>query len=271
MSIMKLWITYAWKDNQDGDFDYLVQELAKIGVEAKFDKVSIIPGQRLWQQIGDHILKGEYDGWASLVTVNSLNSEPCKEELEYAVTRAIQSRSTFPIMGLIHGVQFENLPASLKTRLCVSLSNSDWKEQIKAGLEGRAPDRIVETLSQFVMKISSKNSANGTQTTIEIKPRFGEITNWRIAVPEGVAIKSWGWGAANGTDAMSGIQSMVLQNVTGISLNDIPVVINGCGDRLTQSIAAKIIFENSLPSFIAFGVSDDPFGMPTKYEPFQIS
>jgi len=27
----ELWITYSWADNEEGDFDYLVQELASGG------------------------------------------------------------------------------------------------------------------------------------------------------------------------------------------------------------------------------------------------
>ena len=32
-----LWITYAWVDNVDGDFDFLVQELGAANVEGRVD------------------------------------------------------------------------------------------------------------------------------------------------------------------------------------------------------------------------------------------
>ena len=38
-----LWITYAWKDNSDGDFDYLVEKLRSGGIEASYDKIALIP------------------------------------------------------------------------------------------------------------------------------------------------------------------------------------------------------------------------------------
>jgi hypothetical protein len=58
-----LWITYAWADNDEGDFDYLVARLAATDVTAKYDKIELIPGQRLWEQIADQIMDDQLDGW----------------------------------------------------------------------------------------------------------------------------------------------------------------------------------------------------------------
>ena len=33
----RLWITYVWADNEEGDFDYLVQELGKVGVAVRYE------------------------------------------------------------------------------------------------------------------------------------------------------------------------------------------------------------------------------------------
>lgn len=120
---MKLWITYAWKDNEGGNFDYLVQELKKVGVEAVFDRITLIPGQRIWEQISNKIMTGDFDGWAYLITPDSLASNPCKEELEFAVNRAISLNANFPLIGLVHDVPFANVPPPLRIRLCVNLSN----------------------------------------------------------------------------------------------------------------------------------------------------
>ena len=84
----QLWITYAWEDDTQGDLRYLVQELANVGVTAVYDKVALVPGQRLWDQIGEKISSGPFHGWAYLVTPKSLASQACKEELAYALDRA---------------------------------------------------------------------------------------------------------------------------------------------------------------------------------------
>ena len=49
----RVWITYAWVDNEEGDFTYLVQELNTYGVDAKYDKIAIIPGRDLQGNPGD--------------------------------------------------------------------------------------------------------------------------------------------------------------------------------------------------------------------------
>jgi hypothetical protein len=58
----RIWITYAWVDNEEGDFRYLVQELKAVGVEAKYDRIEIIPGRDLWDQIGNQITESPIDG-----------------------------------------------------------------------------------------------------------------------------------------------------------------------------------------------------------------
>ena len=74
----KLWLTYAWKDNEDQNLDYIVQELDKLDLEVKFDRRNLIPGQRLWDQIGTQITDPEQcEAWGILLTSNSLKSGPC--------------------------------------------------------------------------------------------------------------------------------------------------------------------------------------------------
>ena len=138
----QLWITYAWEDDTQGDFRYLVQELANVGVTAVYDKVALVPGQRLWDQIGEKISSGPFHGWAYLVTPKSLASQACKEELAYALDRALAAKGeSFPLIGLLHGVQIQDLPPALRVRLGVSLSDPKWKEAVRAALERRPPQQ----------------------------------------------------------------------------------------------------------------------------------
>ena len=64
----RLWITYAWADNRGGDFSFIVQELAAAGVQATYDRVELVPGRRLWEQLGQKITAAPLAGWAYLVT-----------------------------------------------------------------------------------------------------------------------------------------------------------------------------------------------------------
>jgi len=101
----KVWLSYAWKDNEDQQVDWIVQELEKQNIEIHLDNRDLIPGRKLWDQIADAISAPDIcDAWIFLVTPNSLSSQPCLEELSYALERALSKRGQdFPLIGLIDG------------------------------------------------------------------------------------------------------------------------------------------------------------------------
>jgi hypothetical protein len=135
---LRMWITYAWADNTQGDFEYLVEELSSVGIAATYDKIAIVPGQRLWEQIAARITKDPIEGWGYLLTANSLASEACREELAYALDRTLSSKgNTFPLIGLLHGVRIEDVPPAFRARktttsvlspttFTICLASSQW-------------------------------------------------------------------------------------------------------------------------------------------------
>jgi hypothetical protein len=72
----------------------------------------LIPGQGLWDQIADRITKDPLADWAYLITPTSLSSEACREELRYALYRALAAKGeTFPLIGLVDpGVSIADEP-----------------------------------------------------------------------------------------------------------------------------------------------------------------
>jgi hypothetical protein len=258
----RVWITYAWKDNEEGDFSYLVQELSAVGVEAKYDRIAIIPGRDLWDQIANEIANGDIDGWAYLITPNSLASEPCREELAYALSRALNTRGrNFPLMGLLHGVRIQDVPPALKVRLCVSLANPNWKEEIKAGIEGRPPQVPSAPQTQYVWRIHQGFGGVAASTAIEVRPRFGEIMYWRFAVPTSASVTSWGHGPSGG-GSISGSKSLVVKGGAGALMNGTPINWFGAGDRLSPGISAYVVCNEAVPEFIAFGLASEAHGPP---------
>jgi len=263
---MSIWITYSWKDNDEGNFDYLVQELRNFGIDTKYDKVALIPGQRLWTQIADKIKDINTKGWAYLITPESLKSESCLEELYYALDRALESKDNkFPLIGLVvNGVSFNDVPTALKIRLCISLSSPNWKEQIKAGIELQ-PIKIIDILqTRFIYKLTQSFNGTGIITTIEIRPRFEEIHFWRIAVPLTSNIASFGVGPSN-SGQISGLLEMSIEGSQG-ELNGQKCKIVGAGSKLTPGTSAYIFIDNETPKFVAFGLANEPLGMPTQME-----
>ncbi|HYH95463.1 toll/interleukin-1 receptor domain-containing protein, partial [Hyalangium sp.] len=178
----QLFLTYAWVDNADGDFDFVVQQLEQAGVGVVYDRVALTPGKRLWEQIGEQITKGSIDGWAFLVTPNSLKSKACLEEYFLALGRALDARGEeFPLLALVHGAAFKDLPPSLRIRLGASVADPAWIEKVIAALENRAPRDPTRDLAPYSLRWHA--SSGGNTAYLEVRPRLGPVASWRVGVP----------------------------------------------------------------------------------------
>lgn len=255
-----LWITYAWADNNEGDFDFLVQQLARESIDAKYDKIALVPGRRLWAQIADRISSDALSGWAYLITPTSLASAACQEELAYALQRALETKGDdFPLIGLLHGVSIRDVPLALRIRLCVNLSNPDWLEEIRAAISGAAPQRSSLAQDPFIVKIHHGYLGNGEHIAIEIRPRFGELRYWRLAFPSaGPQPIAWGTGPANG----GGIGVTKREAIEGefTDIGGSPMKFVGAGDAISAATSAYAVFSKVSPERCFFGVAREPFG-----------
>ena len=181
----RLWITYAWADNSSNDVDFLAQELIDAGLDVKLDRWTLGAGKRLWDQIDEFISSPDQsDAWLLFATQNSLGSEPCREEYAYALDRALRTRSeAFPVLAAFPGtVDAELLPAGVRTRLYVSLKDSDWKERVVAAVEGRAPQIAPKAISPFEHKVH-KVTGQQFKFLVELRPRAGVWAPCFVAVP----------------------------------------------------------------------------------------
>jgi hypothetical protein len=184
-----IWLTYAWADDRDGDVEFAAQELVAAGLNVKLDRWNIQAGRRLWQQIEQFIQdEAECDAWLMYVTESSLGSEPCREEYAYALDRALQSRGDlFPVIGLFPGpVDGGLIPAGIRTRLYVSLTDPDWKERILAAAEGRAPQVKHRPVAPFFLRVHEFVNDDPAQNyAIEVRPRGGAWSPFMFMVPIG--------------------------------------------------------------------------------------
>lgn len=177
----KLWLTYAWKDNEDENFDFIVSELRNQGLIVNFDRVQLLTGKRLWEQIDSGILDSDTSAWAIYLTENSLRSEPCQEELAYALDRTLRSRgSNFPLIGLFPGpLDRAIIPSAIATRLYVDLRTNDWAQQIANGVYGVNRNTIphLEPFGQNLQRTSSGY-------LLDVWPRAGHWAETYAIVPE---------------------------------------------------------------------------------------
>lgn len=180
-----IWITYAWDDNTSGDVDFIAQELESCGIHVRLDKWTIGAGKRLWEQIDSFIRDPSHcDAWVLYATQASLGSEACKEEVAYALERALKARTAiFPIVGLFpESVDGGLIPGAISTRLHVSTKDPDWRERIKAAAEGRSVQIPKANLEPYELKVHRINHPHYAYS-IEVRPRAGTWGPFFFAIP----------------------------------------------------------------------------------------
>lgn len=182
-----IWLTYAWNDNMDGDVDFIAQELTRAGLEVKLDRWNLTVGKRLWEQIETFIQDpSKSDAWLLCATQASLGSEACKEEFAYALDRALNTRGgDFPVIALFPAPVDTNLiPAGIKTRLFVSLTDPDWKERIIAAVEKRQSSITQPQVEPYALTIHELGEQHGDKRyAIEVRPRGGTWAPFLAGIP----------------------------------------------------------------------------------------
>lgn len=182
-----IWLTYSWNDNVDRDVDFTAQELIRAGLEIKLDRWNLTAGKRLWEQIESFIQDpSKSDAWLLYATQNSLGSEACKEEFAYALDRALKTRGgDFPVIALFSGpVDTELIPAGIRTRLFVSLTDPDWKERIIAAVEKKEPSITKHQVEPYDLTIHKLDKPiNEKSLAIELRPRAGTWAPFIVGIP----------------------------------------------------------------------------------------
>lgn len=183
----RLWLTYAWKDNDDQDVDHVVGELKKVGLDVGFDRAHLIPGQRLWPQIDKAISDPKTDGWAILATANSFSSKPCLEELAYALDRALRTRGgDFPLIGIFPApLDRAIVPSAIAMRLHVTLQQPNWARLVAAGVERKQPTAAAASVAPFVARFHQLDG----KPVLELRPRSGRWYPALVAVPKNGSLK----------------------------------------------------------------------------------
>lgn len=201
-------------------------------------------------------------GWAYLLTQNSIASEACREELAYALYRALQRGNSFPMIGLVHRVPIDTVPVALKVRLCVDLRSCNWVEQVKAGLENRSPASTAAPTSPYVFRVHRNYMGVQGQTAVEIQPHLGEYPYWRIAYPSSSHPTVKGTGPSGGR----GIGGVAFNLIEGtVQINGVDHSFHGEGTPLSPAMSAYIAFIGDLPLLLYIGFAGDAFGVPEEW------
>jgi hypothetical protein len=78
----KLWLTYAWADNENEDVDFYIARLREKGLDVHFDRRALAAGRVLWEEFADAISNPDRcDAWLGIVSAASLGSARWREEM----------------------------------------------------------------------------------------------------------------------------------------------------------------------------------------------
>jgi len=182
VAVAKLWLTYSWADNEDGDVDHVLDVLEREGLEMAYDRAHLRAGRRLWEQIGTAIDDPALSGWAFYVTENGLRSQPCQEELAYALDRALRTRGgDFPLIGIFPSpVDRELVPYAIATRLYVNLAETKWARRIIDAVSGEPRSLVRQPVRPFGFSVHRSDES----ITVEVWPKSGRWIPFVALVPK---------------------------------------------------------------------------------------
>ena len=263
----RLWITYPWTQREEGNFSYLVSQLKEAGIQASYDAVEIRPDISLWQIIERKLESNGIDGWAYVLTPLSMMRRTCTDELVSAFNRLLREKGAgFPLIGLLHGVAAQNIPALLRVRPCFHLTDPEWKLQVAATFRNCGRKTPAKEETRFLWKVHEHYGGDPEATAIEVGPRRDSIPYWRFAVPKTVPAAKWGQGPRGGGE-ISPIKFQVVKGSARMGNSDVQWF--GAANAVSVTESAYAVFSGRLPEFVCFGPAKGSMGPPDKMEMFR--
>ena len=209
----------------------------------------------------------DFDGWAYVLTHQVLARGGCAGELNSAIQQALLHKgSDFPMIGLLHGISAQSVPAVLKVRPCLSLGDPDWMRQVSNALQRRVPhDRqgTERESTRFIWSVHPCYGGDPLVTAIEVRARIESIPYWRFAIPKSLRTIRCGMGVAGGGE----ICPLGVEVVQGTGKYvDSDITWFGADLAVSNTASAYVLFTGPLPDFVCFGPSKGPLGPPGNME-----
>jgi hypothetical protein len=262
----RLWISYPWINREERDFAYLVAQLREARIDATYDSLQLSPDRGLQERAVQRLLSVGYDGWLYILTHECFTRKTCTEELTATIRKATQHMGPdFPIGGLLHGIDIQYVPSMLRERPCISLTNPDWKKQLKETFKFNALPASKEPSedTRFIWKIHPSFCGDPSMTAVEVRSREDNIPYWRFAIPKSAQTVAWGQGPCGGR----GISCVRFGEASGIAKYGTQEVFwFGAANMISKAESAYAVFSGPLPDFICFGPAKGSLQPPGQME-----
>jgi hypothetical protein len=263
----RLWINYPYINREDLDFSYLIPQLKHANIDAVYESLPLMSDVRLWERIVPRLISIGFDGWLYILTHQCFTRKTFTDELTAAIDHIFSRLGPdFPMVGLMHGIATQNVPAALRVRPCISLGDPLWKQQLSAVLKHRAApgkERMLLKDTRYMWKIHNCYGGDPSMTAVEVRSMTERIQYWRFAIPKSVQAARWGQGPAGGGD----ISRVRFAEARGSGKYESrEIVWFGAANTISDTESAYAVFLGPLPDFICFGPAQSPFGPPATME-----
>jgi hypothetical protein len=263
----RLWISYPWTDEEVVDFAYLVPQLKEAGIEAVYESLQVERGTELPERIVQRLQSIGFDGWLYVLTHQLLARKSCADAFIAAIEQTQRKMGPhFPMIGLLHGVAAQQVPAVVRVHPCLHVADPDWKDRIARALVHRKPARepgSPKPDARFLWKIHTCYGGDPMLTAVEVSTREHMIQYWRIAIPKAAHAVRWGVGPAGG-GAISPVRFAVARGTGRCEGHDVSWF--GAANGVSTADSAYVVFSGPLPEFVCFGPAEDPSGPPGQLE-----
>jgi hypothetical protein len=118
---------------------------------------------------------------------------------------------------------------------------------------------------RYVWRTHSNYPGLDFSTVIEVRPRFGQIGRWQIAIPSPALVVAWGIGPSGGVETLDTDKPMDVYRGPD-TINGMPVTWFGANAKLSPWKSAYVGLFGDLPDFVAITAAGELPDQPGELE-----
>jgi hypothetical protein len=118
---------------------------------------------------------------------------------------------------------------------------------------------------RYVWRTHLNYSGLDFSTVIEVRPRFGQVSRWQIAIPSPALVVAWGIGPSGGVGTLDTDKSMDIYSGPEV-INGVPVTWFGARAKLSPWKSAYMGLFGDLPDFVAISAASELLDQPGELE-----
>ena len=117
---------------------------------------------------------------------------------------------------------------------------------------------------RYVWRIHPNHPGSDFSTVVEVRPRFGQVNYWQIAISNPASVVAWSV-CPSGARTLDFSKPIDIYSGPG-SINNVPVTWFGANAKLTPWKSVYMGLFGDLPDFMAIGATNEMLSRPVELE-----